>query len=105
MTWANAARKKHPQLRWLFAVPNGGARSAAAAGKLKAEGVKPGVFDLCLPYPSRGHAGLWIEMKHGRNTLTDEQIEFGTAMAAVGHRVICCYHWRLAAEQIEAYLA
>lgn len=36
---------KHPELRWLFAVPNGGHRNKVAASKLKAEGVKPGVPD------------------------------------------------------------
>lgn len=41
-----------PQYRGLlFAVPNGGARSKATAGKLKAEGVVPGVADLILLVP------------------------------------------------------
>jgi hypothetical protein len=41
--------------RWLdingiqyFAVPNGGARSKATAGKLKATGVKPGIPDIII---------------------------------------------------------
>ena len=33
-----------------WAVPNGGKRSKAEAGRLKAEGVKSGVPDLCLIY-------------------------------------------------------
>ena len=33
-----------------WAVPNGGKRSKSEAGRLKAEGVKSGVPDLCLIY-------------------------------------------------------
>lgn len=40
---------KYPKLRGrLFAVPNGGRRDQTTAGKLKAEGVVPGVSDLIL---------------------------------------------------------
>ena len=43
---------QYPQYRGLlFAVPNGGARSKATAGKLKAEGVVAGVADLILLVP------------------------------------------------------
>lgn len=47
----------------LFAVPNGGGRSKAQAGKLKAEGVLPGVADLILLKPNRSFCALLIEMK------------------------------------------
>lgn len=50
----------------LFAIPNGGARNAAVGGKLKAEGVKRGVPDLCLPVPKGEYHGLYIEMKKRR---------------------------------------
>ena len=33
----------------IFAIPNGGARNKATAGRLKAEGVTPGVPDLFIP--------------------------------------------------------
>lgn len=42
----------------IFAIPNGGARSAATAGRLKAEGVVAGVPDLFVPAWR-----MWIEMK------------------------------------------
>lgn len=71
-----------PELRWLHAIPNGGYRDKATAGKLKAEGVKRGVSDIFLPLPMRGpivggsyqgqelqthlYCGLYVEMKRPR---------------------------------------
>lgn len=59
-------RVKYPKLdKLLFAVPNGGQRSAATARILKAEGVVAGVADLILLVPRGGFASLCIEMKAG----------------------------------------
>lgn len=69
--------KKYPFLdKLLFSVPNGGHRSKSQAGKLKAEGVKSGVSDIILLYPSRGYNSLCIEMKHGKNKQSKEQLLF-----------------------------
>jgi len=50
-------RQTWPGVR-IFAIPNGGARSPATAGRLKAEGVSSGVPDLFIPAWR-----LWVEMK------------------------------------------
>lgn len=63
MTWANMSLRKYPALKWLFHIPNGGSRHPAEALNLKRMGVKPGVPDLFLPFPSMKYSGLWIEMK------------------------------------------
>ena len=63
-------------LRWMFAIPNGEHRHKAVAGRLKAEGVKPGVPDISLPYPAKGYHGLYIEMKIKPNTPKSEQNEY-----------------------------
>ncbi len=60
--WASLNKKKHPALRWLFAVPNGAHKSRAAALKFQKEGLKPGVSDLFLPEARGGYNGLF-EMK------------------------------------------
>jgi len=61
--WALYHENKYPELKLLYAVPNGGRRSIGVAKKLKAEGVKRGVPDLCLPVARAGCHGLYIEMK------------------------------------------
>jgi len=62
--WADNHTRQFKELAWLFAIPNGGHRSKAQAGKLKAEGVRAGVADLCLPIARRGYNALYIEMKY-----------------------------------------
>lgn len=84
--WAQANFGNDPRLRLLFAIPNGGARGddqrarMIRGANMKAEGVKPGVPDVCLPVPSlrwgydayvmqeqhlfrNWYHGLFIEMK------------------------------------------
>lgn len=53
-------RQTWPGVR-IFAIPNGGARSKATAGRLKAEGVASGVPDLFVPAWR-----LWVEMKRSK---------------------------------------
>lgn len=92
---------QHRDLRGLlFAVPNGGARSKATAGKLKAEGVVPGVADLILLVPRLygGHDekgwysthGLCIEMKTANGRQSPEQKAWQAIVEAQGYRYAVC---------------
>lgn len=74
--WANWNTGRFPELKLLFHVPNGGKRNAAEAARFKAMGVKAGVPDLCLPVARGGYAGLYIEMKYGKNKTTEKQEEW-----------------------------
>lgn len=94
-----------PELHLLYAIPNGGARSKAAAGKLKAEGVKPGVPDLCLPVPRSTWHGLYLEMKRERGgALSDPQKWWIAELARQGYRVVRCNGREAAVHEIESYL-
>jgi hypothetical protein len=86
---------KHPELKWIFAIPNGGKRHPATAVKMKAEGVKAGVWDLFIPVAVDEHCGMFIEMKFGKNHLTDNQVEFNLD---VGN----AYKWMVCYSAIEA---
>lgn len=48
-SWARMKEEKYPELRLLYHIPNGGSRNQIEAKHLKAQGVKSGVPDLCLP--------------------------------------------------------
>ena len=68
----------------IFAIPNGGARSRATAGRLKAEGVSSGVPDLFVPA-----WGLWVEMKRSKGgSLSAEQKDWIAYIESVNYWVI-----------------
>lgn len=102
--WARLNERKHPELAVMFAIPNGGHRHLFVAKKLKSEGVKPGVPDICLPVPRGNYPSLWIEMKAGRNKPTGTQITWHTLLSRYGHMVAVCYSWQDAARIISEYL-
>lgn len=102
--WAQWNTGRYPELKWLHHCPNGGSRNKQEAAKLKQMGVRPGVSDLCLPYPKGIYCGLYIEMKYGNNRQQPSQKEFLADMAAVGHFVATSYSAGDAIRVIEEYL-
>lgn len=104
VTWANWNVSRHPELKWLHHIPNGGSRNKMEAVKLKQMGVKAGVSDLCLPYPKGIYCGLYIEMKYGDNRQQESQKEFLEDMAEAGHFVATCYSAEEAIKVIEEYV-
>lgn len=105
--WARMNEKKYPQLKFMFAIPNGGARHPAVARKLKAEGVKPGVPDIFLPVPApcgRTSYGLFIEMKSGKNKLSQAQKIFREYLTCAQYTHVICYSWGEAKSEILFYL-
>lgn len=109
--WAGIkARTTWPELKWMYAIPNGGERGAATAARLKAEGVKSGVSDVCLPFARRGFHGMYIEMKKpasegkAAGKESPAQIEFGNFLKAQGYHYVCCLDWESAARHIACYM-
>lgn len=107
-----------PELRRMFAIPNGGFRDKITAGKLKAEGVKKGVPDIFLPVTIMpAYAGLFIELKRqASDTLTaggakrragstsNEQDDWTVILRDAGYGVVVAFGWREAANQIQSYI-
>lgn len=64
-----------PQLKWLHSIKNQGHGDAIRGSRSKAEGVREGVFDLCLPLP----------------LVTEIDYDMGSAPFAGAHGVIVPY--------------
>jgi hypothetical protein len=94
-----------PELRWLFAVPNGGKRSRKTAADLKAEGVKPGVPDYLLPVPRGGAVGLALELKTATGRVRPEQREWLAHLEAAGWQVAVVRGWEAAWAVTRDYMA
>ena len=88
----------------LFAIPNGGARSAATGAMLKREGVRKGVPDLLLAVPSKAYHGMFIELKAGKNKETMEQKKFLDFAEKQGYIACVSNNWEDVRKKIEAYL-
>lgn len=102
---ANMAAMKWPELALMYHIPNGGSRNKIEAARLKAQGVKKGVPDVCLPVPRGVYAGLYIEMKRKEGgTVSKEQNEYIAALRKQGYRVEVCKGFQAAANVIEEYM-
>lgn len=102
--WTAYASGKWPELDLLHHIPNGGKRSQTEAKRLKGQGVKAGVPDLCLPVARGGFHGLYIEMKRQGGTVSKEQSEWLQKLTRQGYLAAVCYGWEAAAKTMEDYL-
>ena len=103
--WAKLSTRKYPQLALMYAIPNGGWRHKLTAVKMKREGVKPGVPDICLPVARAGFNSLYIELKRKTGgKLSTEQKTFLSGLNDNGNLAVVCKGWEEARVLIEAYL-
>jgi hypothetical protein len=93
-----------PELRLLYAIPNGGDRHPIVAAKMKAEGVRAGVPDYCLPVPRGGYHGLYVELKTPTGYPSREQRAWIAALREQGYRAEVCRGWAAAWDVIRDYL-
>ncbi len=68
---------------YYFAIPNQSNRHISNAVKMKAEGVRSGVADLCFMFPAGRVA--WLEMKKPGGLLSATQRSFRDICLALGH--------------------
>lgn len=104
ITWARLSVGRYPDLKYLYAIPNGGKRHIVTAARMKAEGARVGVSDLHLPVPRGAYHGMWIEMKSAKGRLSPEQKEWIEAMLALGHYACVCREWSKARDALVMYL-
>jgi hypothetical protein len=103
--WSRLQENVHPELKLLFAIPNGGSRHKLEAYSLKRQGVKAGIPDMLLPI-ARGHYhGLFIELKVGKNKTSDNQDFWINELQKQGYKVNVCYGFEETRETILQYLS
>lgn len=121
--YLDAHNDAEPRLKWLHAIHNQGHGDAIRGAKAKAEGVKAGVSDMLLPVPFVTNnanfdtdpglhdyhgwsfcAGLYLELKVGSNTPSEEQLEFMADMREAGYAAEWAKGWEEAVLKICEYL-
>ncbi len=87
-----------------FAIVNGGARTKSYGSRLKREGMKAGVPDVFIAYPTYKHPGMWIEFKSAKGRVSPEQKRMMGLLTERGYRVEVCYNFDQAMEAVNSYL-
>ena len=95
---------KYPEILLLHAIPSGDWRGWGTGKKLKAEGVIPGVPDLCMPVARGGFHGFYMELKKAGGHVRTDQWEFMEALHEQGYFVRVCNSVGVALEIIVNYL-
>lgn len=103
--WAALNVGKYPELKWMYAIKNQEKGGAIRGANFKAEGVKAGVSDVCLPCARKGFHGIYIEMKKEDGKESKEQKEFGDFLIKEGYYYTVCYNWHQAANLVSGYLS
>lgn len=104
-SWAGYSEGKYPELKLLFAIPNGGYRPISVAISMKETGTKSGVPDIFLPVPMWSFHGLFIEMKRVKGgAVSVNQKEWITGLRENGYRVEVCKGFEAARDTILEYL-
>lgn len=105
--------KMHNRLRKCFCKNNNeGKRTAAQGHNLQLMGLRAGVSDLFIYYPTRQYHGLWLEVKQNRKYTPSEmrkdtwvaQAEFIDTVKKLGYAGEFCFGWEDGRNIIERYL-
>lgn len=88
-----------------YHVPNGGNRDAREAARLKGLGVMAGIPDWCIDDPRGGYHGARIELKTGKNGLTDEQASILARYAELGYFAGVAWNFDEFKKMVDSYMA
>lgn len=103
--WAEWAKRRYPELALMYHIANEGRRSYSLGKEMKAQGLRSGVPDICLPVPRGGYGALYIEMKRRKDSrLSDNQRGWINGLNRAGNRAVVCKGWEEAKQEIETYL-
>lgn len=89
----------------VYHIPNEGKRSRKTGAYMKAQGLMPGVPDLCIPVARGNCHALYIEMKAQHGKITENQEEWIYTLRSQGNAAFVCYGSSNACDLIDHYLA
>lgn len=105
--WRDAVKKQRPELRWLFAIPNGLWLPDGYEKTAIQQGLTAGVSDVALLVPRGPYHGLLIELKRRNATpccVSPNQKDFLETMQKNGYYATWCKGWEAAQKLIIDYL-
>lgn len=99
-------RRRYPDLKLLYHVPNERKCTPAQGQMLKRLGVKSGVPDLCLPVPRGGYHGLYIELKSPEKSAraSANQTWWVEELISQNYAACVCKGWEMARDTILRYM-
>ncbi len=103
--WAYYNRIKYPHLTLLHSSLNGVKLGIGQAVKAKRSGMLKGIPDINLPFACMEFTQLYIEMKVGKNKLTNEQVDLQEKLVQGGAFYSVAYSANEAIEIIKKYVA
>lgn len=104
----------HPILKNYFCkIDNEGKRSEISGFHAKLMGLRPGVADLFIYWPTSRYYGLWLEVKRKKNYTLSERLTktwkaqelFMEIVQKIGYAGYFCYGWEDGKRIIERYVA
>ena len=98
-------RFQYPEFKdLLYIIANGENVGARRMARLKRLGLVPGMPDLMLAVTTNTAPGLYIEMKSPTGRLQDSQRNIHEQLRNQKYKVIVCYNWDDAKQEIKKYL-
>jgi hypothetical protein len=94
----------YAELRTMYAIPNGEMRSTLVAKRLKMEGVRAGIPDICLPVARGKYHALYIEMKAPGGRVATHQELMHELLSRADNLVVVCRSTPEAIETICRYM-
>lgn len=89
---------------YVWHTPNGGNRGIREAFRLKLMGVRRGVPDIFIAYPSFKYHGMFIEFKSTKGRVTSDQTKMLHLLGEAGYLSMVCRTWQEAIQYLIWYL-
>lgn len=88
----------------IYHIPNERHCSPRTGVHLKAQGLRPGFPDLCIPVPKGKYSALYIEMKAKGGKISPDQKDWIHRLRKYGNMACVCYGAENAITLIDLYL-